>query len=465
MSARPASRRSQRLAARWGAPGPYRSPPGRVAATAPTSDPTSSFWYDNGTGMVTYSPRSSAGFPVTPDSALTLAAVYRAVRLLADDVAQLPLHLFRRLPDRDHGMPGGKERVRNDLWDVVARRPNPRMTSFQWRQMAMAHVLLRGNHYSRIVSGARGAVDRLEPLVPWRMRVELLESGRSLFLYRAKDGREERLTQDEVHHIPGFTTDPESPEGMSVISLARTSLGLTMATEEFGARQFSQTPRPSFAVSTEQDLGHDRRLALEQSFRANFSGPSGYGGVPVMDRGLKVQNLGMSHDDAQYLQTRQHQVGDVARWFGVPPHKIGDLSRSSFANIEQEETSYVIHSLLPWLVLFEVSFERDLVLDDTFFEFVTDGLLRGDSLSRAQAQQIRANMKALTPNEVRAQENLNPVPWGDEPLETQGAPPPRAPESAAPPRRDSRSDDPEDDASAARHVNRLPHMNGNHRHE
>lgn len=427
----------------------------------PDRGPLSDFWYSP-IGM-----SSSAGTTVTPDTALTLSAVYRAVRVISDDVATLPLHLYRRLPERAGGLPGGKERVTSPLADVLGKRPNPRQTALQWRQMMTALALLRGNGYSRIHPGPRGAVDRLEPLRSDRVRPELLDTGRVLYLYRNREGREERLTQDEMFHLPGFSIDPESPCGVSVITYARTSLGLSIATEEFGARQFGQTPRPAFAITSPHKIEADRRKEIGASFRAAFSAPAGWGGVPVMDGGMTVAAIGMSHDDAQYLETRAFQIRDVSRWFGVPAHRLSDLGRATWANIEQENISYVAHSLMFWLESWEQTIARDLVGEDEgiFAEHVVEGLLRGDAAARGAYYQAMTNIGALTPNEVRSRENLNPVPWGDEPVARQGAAPAAGPPSPPPPARPAPDDDEdEEDEAFARLRARGVRLNGSARH-
>ncbi len=430
-----------------------------------TRAPWDDWWY---TAAGAQASRSSAGASITPETALTLGAVYRAVRLLSDDVAQLPLHVYRSLPDRPSGLPGGKERLRNDLAEVIGKRPNARQTSYEFRQMLTSHLLLRGNGYARITAGARGAVSELNPIHPARVTVRIADTGRKVFLIRTQSG-EETLGHDDVFHLCGFSSDPDAAEGMSPVTLARTSLGLTMATEEFGARQFSQTPRPSFLLEHPGRVDKEAAERISASFRETWAGPSGWGGVPLLEDGMKAAAVGMSHDDAQYLQTRQFQVTDVARWFGVPPHMIGDLSRATFSNIEQQAIDYVTHSLMPWLVLWEQTIGRDLILDDSFAEHVVDGLLRGDAVSRAQTEQLYINMRATTPNEVRARNNWNPVEWGDVPAMPQGAPAPLSEQGpprrgpAPPPAEDAEDEDEtEDDAMTA---NRLRvRMNGSARH-
>ena len=440
--------------ARWAAT------PGRASAGQPPW--FSDFWYGQPRSAV-YG--SAAGANVTPDSALTVGAVYRATLLIARDIAALPLFLVEPLPERENGKPGGKKRVRGDLDFVLNKKPNQRQTPFQYREMKFAHVLLRGDHYSRIVSGHRGYVTGLRPLSPARMRVERLDNDRDLFIYRDKKGEETRFTQDEIHHVRGFNPDPDDPCGLSVVGLAARSIGLALQTEEFGARQFSQTPRPSIALEIPGRIEPEERDVLSSSLREQWSGQDGWGGVPIAQNGMKITPIGMSHDDAQFLETRTFQIAEIARWFGVPLHMLSELSRATFSNIEHQSIEYVVHALLPWVALDEQCTERDMIPedDDTEAEYVLDGLLRGDSLTRARVYQLLANMKAITPNEVRHRENMNPVEWGDEPLEPQGAAPSQ---NAEDPMRDDSPPAPkqdDDDAAAANPVNRMAaiYTNGN----
>jgi HK97 family phage portal protein len=422
----------------------------RIFGSAAGYPPDHPFWYtkDPGSGMLI-----GDGGRVTPDTAITIGAVYRAVRLLADDVAQLPLHLYAEQPERraPWGMaPGGKVRLRTPLAYVLGKRPNSRQTSFEFRQMLTSHVLLRGNGYARIIGDpTRGAVAELIPLRPDRMRPVLLDTGRVLYVYTNAQGREERLVQDEVFHLRGWTPDAEAVEGLSPIGVARRSLALTSATEDYGARQFTQSPRHSFILKHPQRLDEEVAKRISQSFRSSGAGPAGWGHTPVLEEGMDAVPVSMTHDDAQFLETRAFQITEIARWFGVPPHMIGDLSRSTFSNIEQQSIDYLTHSLMPWLVLWEQSIERDLILGDEKPEHVVEGLLRADSVARAQTEQLYVNMRATTPNEVRARNNWSPVPWGDDPAMPQGAPAPVQPGAgAAPPRPAAPSPDTDTEASA-----------------
>ncbi len=453
-----------RRSLRTGAPMRRARASGSWGENAPADSP---FWY-------TRDPRTGFAYPsgrnVTHDSALTIGAVFRAVQLVSRDIAALPQHTMRILPLRrtedGRSVPGGKERIKDDLDFVLNKRPNPRLTPFQYREMKLNHVLLRGNHFSRILSGHRGYVTSLEPLTTWRMRAELLDSGRVLYLYQRANGVEERLTQDEVHHVRGFNPDPEDPCGLSVVGLASRSLGLALQTEEYGSRQFSQAPRPSVAFEVPGGLEGEDERALQDMYMRAHSGPDGWFRPYVAKNGMTVKPIpGMTHDEAQFLQTRTFQIAEVARWFGVPLHMLSELTRATFSNIEHQSIEYVVHALLPWVALDEQCIERDFLEeeDDREVEYNLEGLLRGDSITRARVYQLLANLKAITPNEVRHREGLNPVPWGDDPLQPQGAPPAEsAAEDDQPPPEpvddDDAGDDVPDDASALSPINRIAAM-------
>ncbi len=360
--------------------------------------------------------RGTAGVSVTPASALTVGAVYRAVNLLAGDIAQLPLKVFRRVGENE-------KQPANDtpLAKVLREEPNAWQTSFEWREMMAGHVLLRGNAYSRIVSGRRGFVDQLVPLHPGRMTVnQLAGSGRLLYIYRDEAGTEHRWTQDEVFHVRGFSSDGIT--GLSPVTLARRTIGTAIASEQYAADAFGERPMVRGLLKHEDTVDEEAAKATAESFRTAFSSRDGLNRIPIMQGGLEWQSVGMSHEDAQFLETRQFEVTEVARWFGVPPHMIGDLSRATFSNIEHQGIDYVTHSLLPWLRRFEGRIKRDLILEDAMYaEFLVDGLQRGDITSRSRAQGLWLDKQVLTPNEVRAMEGLNPREGGDEVIVPQGA--------------------------------------------
>jgi len=370
---------------------------GLRAQTPAPLPPDHPFWYtDPGTGILLHR------HAVTAETALGFGPVFRAVSLLAGDVAQLPLIVYRRLEE------GGKERAPDHpLADLLAHQPNEWQTAFEFREMLTGHLLLRGNAYALIVPGPSGFVESLVPLHPGRMRVEQLASRRLRYRYAGPNG-EERFNQDELLHLRGISSD--GLVGLSPITLMRNAVALGLAAEEFGARQFTDKPLMSGVLKTPHQLTPEQITDTAQSFRAANTGAANWHGVAILQKGLEWQSVGMNNADAEFLATRKFEVTEIARWFGVPPHMLGDLDRSTNNNIEHQGIEYVTHSLGPWLSRWEGTIGRDLILDRrTYFaEFLRDALMRGDTLSRYTAYKIATGGRAwASPDEVRERENMN----------------------------------------------------------
>lgn len=374
---------------------------------AATPAPSDDFWYNPVTNV------SSAGITITPERALTISAVYACVRVLAETVAQLPLILYRRLEN------GGKERATDHpLYRVLHDRPNQRQTSFQFREMLMGHLALRGNGYAQIIPGVDSFADQLIPLHPDRMLPEVTAEGIIRYRYSMPEGRIRFFSQDQIFHLTTLSDD--GLVGLSLITLARDSFGLGKATEEYGTRFFSQGARPRGLLTHPGKLKPEAIANLKESLRTEFAGTASSHGTLVLEEGMDWKNLGLTNEDSQFLGTREFSVTEVARWFRIPPHMIGDLTRSTFSNIENESLNFVRFTMAPWFVRWEQAILKDLLLEEDseeyFAEFLMDAFLRGDTLARAQSNQIYVQLGVFTRNEVRVTENRNPLPGLDEPL-------------------------------------------------
>ena len=370
-----------------------------------TRGPADDFWYWPVGGT------TAAGVNITPETALRSSAVFAAVRIVAETLGSLPFLMYERLAN------GSKVRAPNHpLYNVLHDQPNNWQSSMDFIEMMMGHILLRGNGYAEILNGPRGFAQELMPLNPDRMRVALLPTRRLRYTYNTPTGGTRTYDQDEIFHVHGPSSDGIT--GLSVIGLARQSVGLTIAAEEYGARLFGQGVRPSGVLSYPGKLGEEGVKNLKGSFAQANAGLANAHGVPVLEEGLKWEQIGLSNDDAQFLETRKFQVTDVARWFRVPPHMLGDLERATFSNIEHQALEFVVHTIRPWAVRWEKAVRRDLITNPQrfFAEFLVDGLLRGDIKSRSQAYAIGVINGWYTRNEVRKFENMNPLPGLDEPL-------------------------------------------------
>jgi len=354
-------------------------------------------------------PPSVTGRHVTPDSAMRVSAVFACVRVLAETISSLPLHVYRRLDG------GGKERdPEHPLYRVLHDLPNPEMTSVELRENLVGHVALRGNAYCEIERDGEGNVRALWPLRPDRVRVEP-RNGRRYYVVDVPGGPPQGLEPEKVWHIRGFGTRADS--GLSPIACARESVGLALATEEYGARFYANDSRPGGVLKHPGKLSPEGAKNLKQSWEAAHGGLSNAHRVAVLEEGVEWQAIGIAPEDAQYLEMRQYQVLEIARLFRVPPHLIGDLSRATYANIEHQSIEFVTHTIRPWLVRIEQAIARDLFRENErstwFAEHLVDGLLRGDIQSRYNAYAQARQNGWMSANDIREIENMNPVDGGD----------------------------------------------------
>jgi HK97 family phage portal protein len=225
-----------------------------------------------------------------------------------------------------------------------------------------------------------------------------------------------RLKRDKVLHIAGLGFD--GFVGYSIVSLASQSIGLGKTMETFGARYFGQGTHPGAIVSHPSKLSDVAHKNLKESLVAAYSGLGKSHRLMLLEEGMKLEKLGIPPNDSQFLESRQHQITEIARWFNLPPHKLKDLSKSSFNNIESEQRSFVSDSLLPWSVLLEQSFNMQLLTPAEFrlgyyTKHIFEGLLRGNSAERADFYSKMLDRGVFNINEVRALEDLNPVEGGD----------------------------------------------------
>lgn len=370
---------------------------GGFASHAPDAD----YWYQPRGSM------STAGVAVDAEAAQKVSAYYAGVRLLSNDVAKLPLDIFQRLPD------GGKTRARNNpLYDLVHTKPNAWQSSFEWRRQGVRSIINRGNWYSRIVPGPRGPVDQLMPLNAERVKPVQLDSGR--VTYQVRDQRTNivtTLSQDQMFHVRGPSDD--GVEGKSLLTWARDSIGLAMAQHGYAARLFSQGALHGGVISVPAILNDEASKRMADSWvtsQASWHRPK------ILEQGATYTESTLTPEDSQMLTSQQFSVTEMARWLGVPPHKIADLSRSTNNNIEHQGLEYVTDSLSPWLVLIEQAILQQLILapDRYFAEFNVDALMRGDSVARGEFYKSMFAVGAASPNEIRSRENQNNYPDGDQ---------------------------------------------------
>ena len=357
--------------------------------------------------------RTTSGKPVNERTAMQTTAVYACVRILAEAVASLPLHVYEYQDD------GGKKLVHDHpLYYLLHDEPNPEMTSFVFRETLMSHLLIWGNAYAQIIRDGAGRVIGLYPLLPDKMDVQRDDRGNIYYVYSRnsdenpmfKEYGDIRLKAEDVFHIPGLGFD--GLIGYSPIAMAKNAVGMTLACEEYGASFFANGANPGGVLEHPGVLKDPSKV--RESWNSVYRGVNNAHKIAVLEEGMKYQQIGIPPEEAQFLETRKFQINEIARLYRIPPHMVGDLDKSSFSNIEQQSLEFVKYTLDPWVIRWEQSLQRSLLLPGEkgkyFIKLNVDGLLRGDYQSRMNGYAVGRQNGWFSANDIREMENMNPIP-------------------------------------------------------
>lgn len=358
---------------------------------------------------------STSGKRVNERSAMQMTAVYSCVRILSEAIAQLPLHVY------EYTETGGRKAAEHPLYFLLHDEPNPEMTSFVFRETLMTHLLLWGNAYAQVIRNGKGEIIALYPLMPDRMKVDRDEHGQLYYEYTVStddapiNGKQAsvKLAPSDVLHIPGLGFD--GLVGYSPIAMAKNTIGMAIACEEYGAKFFANGAQPSGVLEHPGTLKDPAKV--RESWQSTFGGSRNANKVAVLEEGMKYTPISISPEQAQFLETRKFQINEIARIFRVPPHMVGDLEKSSFSNIEQQSLEFVKYTLDPWVSRWEQSIKRRLFTQEEkqkyFVKFNVDGLLRGDYQSRMNGYAIGRQNGWMSANDIRELENLDRIPAED----------------------------------------------------
>lgn len=345
---------------------------------------------------------------VTSHTAMGVPAVYACVSVLAETMGSLPVGVWevsgdQRNEARDH-----------PVHALLNGRPCPHMTGPEWIEWVIANSALRGDAFCVIESNAAGTVTGLKPLA--FNNVTINNRGDRL-RYEAKTGDTVRrvYTDDEIFRLPWkIQADGTS---LSPISLQRNSFAIALRSRNYLSNLLKNNSSPKGAIKLPTDISDEAANALVESWERRHQGPENSGKVAIFDGGMEWQSIGMSNEDAQFAELMQMSVADVARVFRVQPHKIGDLSKATFSNIEHQSIEFLTDTILPWVRRFEARLEawalNDLERGRFSIEFNLRGLLRGDAAARSALYQTLFYTSAISPNEIRRLEGMNPIPGGD----------------------------------------------------
>jgi HK97 family phage portal protein len=351
---------------------------------------------------------SASGAVVTAETAMRVAAVYACVRIIAGAVATLPLQIKRRIDDRTRE--NASDTV---LWTLINRKPCRWLKPAQFRRMLQAHVLLRGNAYCLKVK-SRGEIRELIPLNPDRVKTEQRDDLSIVHKYTRPNGGTEEFRQDDIFHLFGLTLD--GVRGVTPITYARETIGLSLAMERHGATSFKNGLRTSGILEHPNTLGEEARGNLRASLDEYRAGGEREGKFLILEEGMKVSEMRMTAADAQWIESRKFSRSDVAMFFGVPPHMIGDTEKSTSwgSGIEQQKDGFVTFTLDDHLTMWEEGITVDLALTpDIYAKFNRNALVKGDIRARWEAYTKALQWGVYSPNRVLELEDENPREGGD----------------------------------------------------
>ena len=339
------------------------------------------------------------------DKALTLTAVWCAIRLLAESVSSLPVSVYSKQANGDK-----VEDSKSPIYNLVKFKPNYYQNKITFFEFIMLSICTEGNSYVQIVRNNSGTPVQLICLSP--SSVTVVVNNNELF-YQVDGGAV--LDSSDMLHFKTITDDGVT--GLSPIDQCAKALNWGVSLEEFGSTFFSNGAKPSSILQTDRALSDTALQRLKTSFNNNYGKLKNSNSTIVLEEGLTFKPISISPEQAQFLSSRQFSIEEVARIFNVPPHMLKDLSKSSFNNIEMQSQEFVTYTLMPYITRIEQEMNLKLFrtneLGKTFIEFNVNGLLRGDVKSRTEAYKTAITNGYMSINEVRQKENMNSIEGGD----------------------------------------------------
>jgi HK97 family phage portal protein len=348
---------------------------------------------------------ADSGIAVSHESAMTFSAVYASVSLISDSIASLPADVYARYPNNTRYVKA------KPLWLV---KPNPEMMWGDFVQQAVTSLLLGGNSYNACIYDRAGVLAELWPLDS-RIVVPRRNTSTRELEYAVGGSV---IGPREMLHIRGITL-PGYLYGLSPVEMARQTIGLGLGAEKHGSKQMANAATPSVVVSVDGKVDDDAAERFSARFAKRFAGIDNAGKPITIGGGAKITQLTMTNDQMQFLETRKFQVSDVARWFRVPPHMIGDIQNSTSwgTGIEQQNIMFVQHTLTPWIVRIEKALSPYVPPTDrgveTYLKMNTNALMRGDMAARAEYMSRKIEHAAARPQDWNALDDENPLPGGD----------------------------------------------------
>lgn len=388
---------------------------GRIEKRISTG-PASDYWYTPGGSFYGgIGPSTKSGSAVSEFNAMRLSVVWCCIKILSEDIASLPLHLYRRRKG------GGKDRAwADDRYFLLHDQPNPEMTAMSFRESYASHLLSWGNGFAEI-ERTNGLIKKpiaLWPITPNRVTVKRNEKKKIIYDVDMSGSNLPNVTLQKTNtlHTPGLSFN--GLVGYSPIGAARESIGLGMSLEEFGALYFGQGTHPGVIISHPSTLSTQSKTNLASSLAEEHSGLGKTHRLMLLDEGMKMEKIGIPNDEAQWIESRKFQNTDIGtRIYRLPPQMYGESDKTAtYASAEQFSIDYVTKTLRSWLVRLEQSYNMAL-LDPSeygvyFWEHNVDGLLRGDAKSQNEALAIQRRNGIINADRWCEIMNMNPLPDG-----------------------------------------------------
>ena len=342
---------------------------------------------------------------MSPEKALQLSAVYRAVDLISGAVAMLPITLF------ENG-----ERINNDLSYLLNFEPNNILTRYQMVKLLMIDVLQKGNAFALIVRNGR-QVEELRYVSPDRVTILYNEkTNRKRYRVMIDDKRSKEYDDADMLHLMNLTLDGIS--GKPVLWAAKHSLGIAYASENTASNYFEKGGAITGILAGKTVLTNDQKNQIRTQWREIMANEDG--GIAIIGSDMTFTPITVSASDSQLLETRHFNVEEIARFYGISPTLLGDLTRSSYATFEATSLDFLTNCLQPRLVNIEQELNRKLLLKrekqdmKMHFAFETEDLLRCTKTEMAQYYRDMINNGVMSVNEVRRKLDFEPVDGGDE---------------------------------------------------
>lgn len=365
-----------------------------------------------------FSGAADSGVYVNEDTALGISTAWACGTLIARSIAMLPAHV---MAPRGPLAEDGNERLTNHpVEDLLHREPNPETTPFRWRESEILAAVFHGNGYAEIERDNMGRPLALWPIHPSRVTVcRDQESGR--LVYEIDNGTQSKavLEPADMLHLAGPSLG--GPVGMSLISYARHTLGLAISQERFASHFIRNQAAPSGILTVKSNIDKPGLERLRAQIKRILGGPRRAGEIGIFDAGTDWKQIGVAPQDAEFLAQRRFSTEEVCRWFGVPPQKIADTSKQTFANFEQANLSFLTDAILPWIVRFEQEANRKLIrraIDGRGRPFVklnANAIVRADLERRNRSYALGRQWGWLSVNDIRRLEDMEPIgPEGDE---------------------------------------------------